>query len=376
MCRGWIAVFLGAVSCGSTSASDAAAPTAASAPSTSEVGPRAVGSAGRVILRSQDAPLPLRADVEKAIAQVKPGMDAADVEKLLGPPDDIRGPEDGITATRTTQVWRYGTDGHLSFATLGTVHLETTGAVQYVFGDRGEPPKLSIAEVELRRLLRLIDAVPSYDAPADPLRIIQAVNALVPLGKDGAASVLGEYLRVSSHFEDPGREGVFHVLRTLFDPPPSTGVFPHMRVGSPSPGFPPNDKDAPRFPIVIVDDIPFVGVRGYALAGLAESPEMHLAWMKDHAELRKAKLSPTSTPIATLEKMVGAPKTPFVTALGLHDTDRSLFMEQGARLLAHVVPTGFNAALPPDDAWKVFESARAVSFTWSTADDDYLLVRP
>lgn len=365
-------MLLGAVSCGSAASSDAAAPTASS----SSDGARPVGPAGRVILRSKDAPLPVRADFAKAIAKVKPGMDRADVELLLGPPDDVRGPDDGITATRTTEVWRYGTDGHLSFATLGTVHLEANGRVQYVFGGKGEPPKLAVEEKELRRLLRVVDAVPSYNAPANPLRILQAVNALVPLGKDDALAVLSEYLRVSSHFEDQGREGVFHVLRTLFDPPPDEGVFPHMAVGSPSPGFPPNDRSAPRFPIVIVDDIPFVAVSGYALAGLAEPPEMHLEWMRTHASIRKTKLTPTSDPIATLEGMVGTANTPFLTSLGLRDADRTLFMAQVARLLGGIFPGEFNAALRPDDAWKVFASQRGVRLSWSGDADDYRVTSP
>ena len=99
----------------------------------------------------------------------------------------------------------------------------------------------------------------------------------VAVDEVNALAVLAEYLRVSSHFEDEGgREGVFLVLRTLFDPPTDQAVFPHMMVGAPRPPFPKLHTDAPRFPIVVIDDMPFNVVSGYALGGQAESPEMHL----------------------------------------------------------------------------------------------------
>lgn len=323
--------------------------------------------------RATDAPLPNRDDFARAIAEVKPKMGSNEVTALLGPPDDVLTAEDGITASRTTTVWRYGTDGHRSLATLGTVHLLADGTVQYVFGAEGAPPTMDLPEKELRRLLRILDAVPSYEAPANPLRIVQAVNALQPLGKDVAVAVLAEYLRVASPFDDPGREGVFHVLRTLFDPPDDTGVFPEMFVGAPTPEPPKDPKAAPRFPIVIVDDIPFVAVTGYALGGLAEPPEHHLEWMRAHAELRRSKLSPTSTPILTLERMVGLPTTPWLTSLGLGNAHRTMFIAQGAKVLEHVIPGPFNPALPPDDAWKVLDSERGVAVVWSEKDDDYRL---
>lgn len=329
--------------------------------------------------RAKDAPLPVRADFAKAFSEVKPGMDASEIEKLVGPPDDVRTKDDpgGITASRTTEVWRWGTGGHLSFATLGTVHMQADHRVQYVFGGAGTPPTLALAEPALRSMLALIDAVPSYNAPLHPLRLIRAVNALHPLGKDVALAVLSEYLRVSSHFEDEGgREGVFLILRTLFDPPPVERMFPLMMVGAPHPAAPKDRAEVPRFPLVVVDDLPFNVASGYALAGLAESPEMHLDWMRAHASLRERALTPTSTPIDTLRALVGSESTALVQLLGLRDEERVLVMAQAARLLEHVVPGEFNASLPPADAWSVFDAARAVRVAWSASDQDYRLASP
>src|SRR5690349_10336459 len=75
-----------------------------------------------------------RAEFVKAIAQIKEGMTEAEVVALLGKPDDVRTHRDpgGISTTRTKEIWRYGTDGHLTFATLGCVYLDSAGKAQYV----------------------------------------------------------------------------------------------------------------------------------------------------------------------------------------------------------------------------------------------------
>ena len=76
------------------------------------------------------------------MSKLKEGMSEAEVFALLGKPDDIRTHEDpgGISTTRTKEIWRYGTDGHLTFPTLGCVYLDTAGQVQYVYGGHGAPP--------------------------------------------------------------------------------------------------------------------------------------------------------------------------------------------------------------------------------------------
>jgi len=249
-----------------------------------------------------------RAEFVKAIAQVKVGMTEAEVVALLGKPDDIRTHRDpgGISTTRTREIWRYGTDGHLTFATLGCVYVDKAGKAQYVYGGRGSPPdEKAFSEKELRRLLRIIDKAPGYDSAYgyDPRRIVESVNALQPLGKEKALVVLGEYLRVASHFHDSGREGVFLILRCLFDVPADPGFMPHMRCGAPSMSPPEDPKKAPRFPIVIQGDVPLLLIAGYNLAGFPEQPESHLEYLRKHGQIRKQPLVPTNDPLALLKEV-------------------------------------------------------------------------
>jgi hypothetical protein len=242
---------------------------------------------------------PTRAEFAAKLAQVKPGMTADRVKQILGAPDDIKTEADpgGISAARTVEIWRYGAAGHLKTATLGSVHIQGDRTVQYVFGGKGKP-FTGIKEPELRRLLELIDAVPSYNETLQPLALVRAVNALHALGKDTALDVVDEYLRVSSWLDDGGREGVFLIMRTLFDVPP--GGMPPMMVGAPSPAEPKDKNLVPRFPLVIVGDVPLKIVRG----GKAESPEDDVAAFRRVGTLRAKPLVPSATALDEIDAAV------------------------------------------------------------------------
>ena len=241
-----------------------------------------------------------------ALAKVKKGMPENEVSALLGIPDDIRTQNDpgGISTTRTREIWMYGTDGHLTFPSLGCVYIDDQGKVQYVYGGTGEPPDTSVLpEKELRNLLRLIDKAPSYNSgyQYNPLYVIQIVNALQPLGKEKALAAIDEYLRITSHFHSPGREGVFLVLRVLFDIPDDPGYMPPMLVGAPEPAAPRNLKRLPRFPILLQDDVPLLLVTGYTLGGKAEQPESHVTYFREHGQIRSKPLVPGNAPLALMD---------------------------------------------------------------------------
>lgn len=330
---------------------------------------------------SDDGPARERAGFAKALAGVTPGMAEAEVRKRLGPPDDIKTERDpgGISAARTVEVWRYGTNGHLTFGTLGTVHIQQGRTVQYVFGGTGTP-MTTLAEAELRRLLRLLAAVPSYNSRFDPLRVIQAVNALQPLGKADALAVIDEFLRVSSVLDDPGREGVFMVLRTLFDPPTGQAL-PPMMVGGPSPA-PKDERVFPRFPVVVVDDIPLTLTRGYILGGHAEQPEDHIRWYRTHATLRATPLHPPDAPLAAVDRAFAA-GAPQAVAAGLDDDNGRVFVRDQALQLLDTVyrprTTLFDEsrfAYGPDTEprWVVVRTAvERLGTRWDAARDLYVM---
>ena len=125
-------------------------------------------------------------------------------------------------------------------------------------------------------------------ATYDPSPVIAVVNALVPLGKDGALATLGAFLAKQDLAKDP-HHGLFLVLRVLFEANPH----PPVLLGGSRPA-PPSPPDAlPRFPIMMVDDVPLMLVAGYTLRGLAEPVTAHLAYYREHGTLRAAPLAPS-----------------------------------------------------------------------------------
>lgn len=323
----------------------------------------------------EDGPPRDRREFAQALSRVRPGMAEAEVRALLGAPDDVRTERDpgGISAARTVAVWRYGTNGHLTFGTLGTVHLQADGRVQYAFGG-GTPVASDLEEAELRRLMRLLDAVPSYNGRADPLRLIQAVNALQRRGKARALAAIDEYLRVSSWLDDPGREGVFHVLRVLFEPPAGES-WPPMMVGAPD--LTADPKLFPRAPIALVEDIPIVLVGGYMLGGQAEPPEQHARWYRERGVLRAAPLRPPADPLGAVAR-AAAPGGPLA---GLEERTLTMIFDQALQLVDTVYRPAadiFDMRLPygPEPGRRFGEHAAAVAalaIAWDPVRDLYAL---
>jgi hypothetical protein len=252
-----------------------------------------------------------RAEFAKALATLREGMSAKDVLAKLGNPDDLRTASDGpISTNGTKEIWRWGTNGHLTFATLGQVYLTEDGKVQYVFGasgERGEPPATTLLpEAQLVALLRTLDETPPIAGPSfNPRRLIEVVNTLQPLGKEKALAAIGEYARVASSFHDEGkRTGLFLVLRVLFEVPEDTGAMPAMMIGASSPAEPEDPRTAPRFPVTIEGDVPFLLVNGYRLAGVAEPVEEHIEFFREHGKLRGKPLAPTDKPAELVSRVM------------------------------------------------------------------------
>ncbi|MCI0642362.1 MAG: hypothetical protein L0Y72_20730 [Gemmataceae bacterium] len=332
------------------------------------------------------APPRTRNQFAAAMSQLKEGMPQADALALLGKPDDVRTEHDpgGISTVGTKEIWRYGTSGHLTTATLGQVYVDNKGRVQYVFG-KGKPlPENLPEESELRRLLEALGQVPSYNLGHlyNPQKVIQAVNLLQPLGKEKALAVIEEFLRVASGFHDSGRDGVFLVLRTLFDVPDDPGHLPWMYVGAPWPSTPKDLRLLPRFPIALEGDIPFLLVTGYVLAGFPEQPESHVAQFRKQGRLRAQPLKPTAEPFKALEAFAKSRRWIFGSEDGSKNDEAGhrLLADQVVRLLDSIyriepdrngalLPWGENAA---DRRRKIIESASAKAIRWAPEKNKYV----
>jgi hypothetical protein len=138
----------------------------------------------------------------------------------------------------------------------------------------------------------------------DPRPVVRIVNTLHPLGKTKALAAIQEYARIKPPFPSGPWRGIHLILRALFEVPKS-GHFPAMPVGEPFPGMDGNPNLVPRFPLIIVDDIPLTLVQGYLVAGGAGLPP-DFAFFRDSCKWRQRPLLPTSRPFSVLEKIIAS----------------------------------------------------------------------
>lgn len=258
--------------------------------------------------------VPSRSEFVKLLARINVGETQEKVAEVLGMPSAIvhRTRFDGTIEDE----WQYGVDTRSQFATLGrvvfvrdfdTTELSTvTCQVIRVYGGKGEPPSGKvIAEKTLREALGHVSAAPlAKGREFSPRAMIGAVNTLRMLGKDVAFAVIEEYLRLetSECLDIDASERVLLLARVLFDMPKTTDSWPEFMAGASSPP-PPRDRTAvPRFPIIVVDDVPLCIVSGYASVGPAESPEADLAVYKRRAILPKRLLVPPDNPLGIMKK--------------------------------------------------------------------------
>jgi hypothetical protein len=156
-------------------------------------------------------------------------------------------------------------------------------------------------------------AASSDFAQYDPSHVIDAVNALQPLGKDKALDAVTSYLGKADVTHDP-QNGLFLVLRVLFDVPAQPGYQPPMLLGSSIPP-PPSDRHAlPLFPIALVDDVPLLVVTGYALGGVSEPVSAHVEQYRKHGQLRASPLHPSKPTSDVLDKYLALYKTAYGSA--------------------------------------------------------------
>lgn len=176
-------------------------------------------------------------------------------------------------------------------------------------------------------MARLAQAATMPIEAYNPATVIEAVNALHPLGKDGALAEVERYLQQQ---DKSGQEmGLFWVLRVLFEVPSEPG-FPPLRLGQPAIPPPSEPGKLPRFPIVLVQDVPVLVSRGYFLAGLPEPVEAHVAYYRLHGTLRDAPLTPPATAEGLEEPFLQAWQSAYGEA---HTQEaQTLLREQLARL--------------------------------------------
>lgn len=122
----------------------------------------------------------------------------------------------------------------------------------------------------------------------NPSHIIDAVNALQPLGKQQSLATLRSYVAGRSGNDTLG---LFWVLRVLFEVPAGQ-VYPPVRLGQPDVSPPASPELLPQFPVVVIRDVPLLMVRSYLLGGFPDSVAAHLTYFETYGTIRSVPLVP------------------------------------------------------------------------------------
>jgi hypothetical protein len=167
-----------------------------------------------------------------------------------------------------------------------------------------------LAAPRIDRELELInDARKWQQGDDDAEKLIRAVNALRPLGKEKALQTLEKYLELhknsnmfSNMFDD---EIIFWIIRLLFEPARLNDRIPEPGIAvaflePKSPAF----ALWPIGPLVLINDVPFfVGTR-CGLGGLPEQPTSHIEWVRRFGVIREKSLLPAQNPLENAEHLI------------------------------------------------------------------------
>ncbi|MGV3722149.1 MAG: hypothetical protein ACO1SX_14660 [Actinomycetota bacterium] len=273
------------------------------------------------------------------------GMTEPEVLALLGPPDEVvlastpRRFDDEPPLSHGERLLRYGTAGRGTLATLGAVLINREGRATLVYGGKGRPPDVRILpETQLRRLLRLLDELPTALLPEgrffDPAVLIRIVNHIVPLGKTRALAVIDEFCRVTyapqtaDGYYYPGwiassRSSLHGLMSVLFSLPQELK----------------DDEDYPlwNYSLLVVQDVPLMLTHGGGLGGSVSFGAIHLDFYRLHGVLRARVLRPSARPWEVVDILEQTSVWQTAEA-SQQSTMRHLAMNQVLRLLCTVFP--------------------------------------
>jgi hypothetical protein len=275
----------------------------------------------------------------------------AQVIAALGKPDDVITPADGIGLLQGEKRLCYGTNGHLTFPTLGMVDLDGRGKARFLWGATGSPPPTALfREPELRDLLRLLDGAPvaafAYLDGWDPLAAIRIVNRLRLLGKDRALAAIEEYVRLTTRLFAPNEatppaSGLKWMLLLLFEMPAD-----HSRAGT---------------PVVLHGGVPFLVPQG----PWVETPwltHQDLAPYRARGRLRERPLRPMEHPV---EAFHGIQTSPAWTRV--ENDGRPYVRYLLANQLLRLVRPAYSPPKDLRDAWRTL-GARGFEEQWANVE--------
>lgn len=160
------------------------------------------------------------------------------------------------------------------------------------------------------KYLDLIYRCNSPGGVRNPIPLVRAVNALLPLGKNDAMSLLRTYcdfFEAKGDYPPSGASArAMHVARLLFVNKDGTGITRAPAIGSFLVEIPQDSREWPLFPLAVSGDIPFEVAMGVMLMGVAESARGYLDYLDDCCDLRPSPLRPADNPCLAADELLAS----------------------------------------------------------------------
>lgn len=161
-----------------------------------------------------------------------------------------------------------------------------------------------------QRCLELIHQSPAPAGVRNPVTLIRAVNALLPLGRKHAMELLRAFCRFFEQREEyefePDANKAMHVARLLFVNKDGTGLTRAPGIGSFMVVTRDESKEWPLFPLQVSGDVPFEVSVGLMLMGFPESASSYLAYIDECCDLRPLPLRPADNPCLAADDLLGS----------------------------------------------------------------------
>jgi hypothetical protein len=279
-----------------------------------------------------------RSEFADLFGKVKRGQSMSEVRQILGKPDEVWTADDPYPfGSRTGESWGWGTDGHFSLATRGSIFFNIgkrvegirsplhngrarvayidaggrnpgqPGYLEHMVEKVGDPYNMFEVhwnESELKSLLRAIDrnVYPGgrfSQASPGILERIRVSNLLIPLGEAKATAALCEYASLAKE-----EQFLNDVVRCLFTPKARNGFLPSPMIGLLVPEPPSHRALLPAYPVFIDQGIPFEVARVGLLMGKAACLPMDIQEVRKAGKFRGSLLVPTDHPNEALEEAI------------------------------------------------------------------------
>lgn len=325
--------------------------------------------------------------------------------------------EVGMTANRVETVVR-ATRGPSQWQD-DRAFIDDTGRIRYPlgsgaylivhFGDLYEPPGNILAQDrvtsfnfihfddlrgeihdDLLPLVRRIHLASFNGFNLQPVQLIQTVNLLHSVGKKQAIDALTSYYNLARN--DSARawkynldaNRIFLLARLLFVPEDASGEMAIVHLDGQAPDLQLQGNQVANFPLILIDDVPLSLLSGFQTAGAARTPGDFLKFCRDSCQLRSHPLTPTRSPIKTIENLIQSKRmkselgNSFLLAKSLLRVQATRCVEGVLESLPKDYQKQLNcnlfSALETDGTWRTIRKLdRGTKVQWNVAEQVFKL---